>query len=67
MGDTWMKYIAKIDTFSEKEHCSICWKTDCDLYGKYGTYNAPGSFKGICIDCLNNILELKGGNYVKDN
>jgi len=72
MGDTWLKLepkkTIKTITIIEdgykktsviKERCFMCYKTDCVLIGLYGTCNSFGSFKGICLDCLEKLKYLE--------
>lgn len=47
------------------EFCFLCSNTKCDLIGYYGTYNAFGSFKGICLECFKRLEELLNLDYLK--
>lgn len=49
----------------EKESCMMCYKTDCYLFGKYGTCNYFGSFQGLCLECLKHLTELLC-NHIKE-
>ena len=51
---------------TEYEYCMMCSKTDCDLYGNYGTWNAFGSFNGICKECLDKCKSLAKGETELD-
>lgn len=71
MGDSWMKLpkektkkLREVieDGYKHREEsnefCSLCCKTNCDLFGLYGTDNSYGSFKGVCRECLGRLNEL---------
>lgn len=67
MGDTWLKLskeetekITIIDNRKTIQHeiCLLCHNTNCDLVGRYGTYNEFGSFLGICLECLKILNKL---------
>ena len=60
MSDTWIILKPERTRLSAKyERCMICYATDCELIGVYGTYNLFGSFKGVCNRCLKRLNETK--------
>ena len=72
MGDIWLKLKQKQtiktrivieDGWKHKEtiyeRCRLCYATECELYGRYGTDNSFGSFCGICKECLEKIKAME--------